>query len=208
MTRDQRPRCKRCRAPLVIPAKGRPPVYCGNTCRCLAYQKRKRRSAHFKRYSCEWSTPQDFFDELDAEFRFTLDVCATAENAKYEEFYTRDQDGLVQLWTGRAWCNPPYGRGVGCWLAKAYQVIRSGEAELVVCLVHARTDTLWWHEWYRRADAVQFVRRRLRFNGADSAPFPSVLMLFVDPRLAGEVLPALDKKWCIISRPSSLTARE
>ena len=32
--------------------------------------------------SGEWETPQAFFDKLDREFRFTLDACATDENAK------------------------------------------------------------------------------------------------------------------------------
>lgn len=47
-----------------------------------------------------WSTPQDLFDELDAEFGFTLDVCALPENAKCERFYTPEQDGLLQNWHG------------------------------------------------------------------------------------------------------------
>ena len=42
----------------------------------------------------EWATPQDFFDELNAEFGFTLDVCATPENAKCERYFTQDTDGL------------------------------------------------------------------------------------------------------------------
>lgn len=60
-----------------------------------------------------WATPQRFFDELDREFNFELDVCATPENAKCRRFYTKEQDGLAQPWTGRVWCNPPYGREIG-----------------------------------------------------------------------------------------------
>ena len=47
-----------------------------------------------------WSTPQDFFDKLDAEFHFNLDVCATPENAKCSRFFTKEQDGLKQSWGG------------------------------------------------------------------------------------------------------------
>jgi len=69
--------------------------------------------------TCEWETPKDFFDRLDAEFHFTLDVCATAENAKCKRFYTKDQDGLRQDWTGETvWCNPPYGREMPRWIEK------------------------------------------------------------------------------------------
>ena len=66
-----------------------------------------------------WETPQDLFDKLNAEFRFTLDVCATADNAKCLRYYTPEQDGLSQPWEGIVWCNPPYGRGVGAWVQRA-----------------------------------------------------------------------------------------
>lgn len=48
----------------------------------------------------EWATPQDLFDALDATFHFTLDPCATPENAKCAKFYTKEQDGLKQDWGG------------------------------------------------------------------------------------------------------------
>lgn len=63
-----------------------------------------------------WATPQRFYDELDREFNFELDVFATPENAKCRRFYTKEQDGLAQPWTGRVWCNPPYGREIGKWV--------------------------------------------------------------------------------------------
>ena len=56
-----------------------------------------------------WSTPQDFFDLLKNEFSFTVDVCASPENAKCEKYYTKDIDGLAQKWEGVCWMNPPYG---------------------------------------------------------------------------------------------------
>lgn len=73
-----------------------------------------------------WATPQDFFDALDAEFHFTLDACAVKENAKCEAYYTPEQDGLDQPWTGRVWCNPPYGRNVGQWVKKAHDTASGG----------------------------------------------------------------------------------
>lgn len=48
----------------------------------------------------DWATPQDFFDELDKEFHFDLDPCADAENAKCKEFFTKEQNGLLQDWGG------------------------------------------------------------------------------------------------------------
>jgi|GEM_PF-5770545 len=67
-------------------------------------------------------TPQDFFDRLDAEFGFDLDVCATRSNAKCERFYSRKDDGLAQPWTGTCWCNPPYGQ-IKHWLRKGLKAM-------------------------------------------------------------------------------------
>ena len=72
-----------------------------------------------------WETPQDLFDKLNEEFHFNLDACAIPENAKCEKFFTLEQDGLKQEWEGTVWCNPPYGKTVGEWVAKAYQTSRN-----------------------------------------------------------------------------------
>lgn len=123
-----------------------------------------------------WATPQDFFDQLNAEFGFTLDVCATADNAKCERFYTKEDDGLTQPWTGRVWMNPPYGRTIGHWMRKAYLSAQQGAT--VVCLVPARTDTAWWHDYAAKGN-VRFIRGRLKFGGHQNpAPFPSAVVVF------------------------------
>ena len=126
----------------------------------------------------EWATPQDFFDGLNKEFCFGLDVCATAENAKCDAYYTKKQNGLAQAWHKAAavcWMNPPYGRQIGAWMKKAYEESQKGAT--VVCLVPARTDTAWWHDYAMRG-SVRFVRGRLKFGGADRAPFPSAVVIF------------------------------
>ena len=70
----------------------------------------------------EWSTPQDFYDNLNSEFHFTLDTCATDENHKCEKYYTKEVNGLLQDWSGETvFCNPPYGRKVtGEWVKKCF----------------------------------------------------------------------------------------
>jgi phage N-6-adenine-methyltransferase len=131
---------------------------------------------HFSSATDLWSTPPDFFSALDRVFHFTLDACATAENAKCARFYTREQDGLAQPWTGNVWCNPPYGRTIGKWMRKAWESAQNGAT--VVCLVPARTCTRWWHDYATKGD-VLFLRGRLKFGDAESsAPFPSALVVF------------------------------
>lgn len=125
--------------------------------------------ALFSSDSCEWETPPSLFAALDAEFRFTLDVCARASNAKCERFYSPEDDGLSLPWIGACWCNPPYGRQVGEWIRKAYEESRR-PGTIVVCLIHARTDTAWWHAWAMRAAEVRFIRRRVRFLAPQGGP--------------------------------------
>lgn len=124
-----------------------------------------------------WATPQRFFDELNSEFNFELDVCATPENAKCRRFYTKEQDGLAHPWTGRVWCNPPYGREIGKWVKKAFETAARGG--LVVMLLPARTDTRWFHDYIYGKAEVRFIRGRLKFGDSkNSAPFPSMVVIF------------------------------
>lgn len=134
-------------------------------------------SVHFRSKTCLWATPWDFFQKLDAEFGFTLDVCALPENAKCKRYFTPKVDGLKQDWRGVCWMNPPYGREIGKWVAKALESARNGST--VVCLLPARTDTAWWHNYVMQASEIRFVKGRLRFVGAESsAPFPSAVVVF------------------------------
>ena len=131
----------------------------------------------FSSKSDVWETPQDFFDKLNAEFEFKTDVCATADNAKCENYYTPEQDGLKQEWQGNCWMNPPYGREIGTWMGKAYNSARKNGAT-VVCLVPARTDTKWWHTYGVRGE-ITYLKGRLKFgDGKNAAPFPSAVIVF------------------------------
>ena len=126
-----------------------------------------------------WATPQDFFDKLNAEFHFDLDVCADEINHKCDKYYTKEQDGLAMQWKGTVWCNPPYGREIGSWVRKA--LFASVGGATVVMLIPARTDTKWFHDYIYKRDNVEirFVRGRLKFgNSKNSAPFPSMVVVF------------------------------
>lgn len=133
--------------------------------------------ACFSSKRMDWPTPQFLFDALDAEFGFTLDPCASAENAKCRKFFTADDNGLEKDWTGeRVFMNPPYGRQIGKWMRKAWESARGGA--IVACLVPARTDTDWWHRYAMHGE-IRFFKGRLRFEGAPhGAPFPSAVVIF------------------------------
>ena len=134
---------------------------------------------HYSSKTNEWSTPQDFFDELDKEFDFTLDPCATSENAKCTKYFTVEDDGLKQDWSNDVvFMNPPYGREIKYWVQKAYEESLKGAT--VVCLIPARTDTAYWHDYiFGKADDIRFLRGRLKFGGSKNpAPFPSAIIIY------------------------------
>ena len=134
-------------------------------------------NVHFMSNRLDWGTPNEIFEPLDKEFGFTLDPCATPENAKCEKFYTPDDDGLSRSWADEVvFMNPPYGREIGKWIKKAYE---ESCQSVVVCLIPSRTDTAWWHDYCMKADEIRFLRGRVRFvGGSSSAPFPSAIVVF------------------------------
>lgn len=125
-----------------------------------------------------WETPRALFDELNAEYHFTLDPCATPENAKCENYFTEQDDGLSKNWGGQSvFCNPPYGLELRKWVKKAWEEAQK-PGTTVVLLIPARTDTGWFHDYCLRGK-VRFLRGRLKFGGAkNNAPFPSMVVTF------------------------------
>lgn len=147
-------------------------------------------NVHFMSRKDDWETPQDLFDALNAEFRFTLDAAASDSNHKLPRYYTLDTDGLSQDWGGEwVFCNPPYGnRETGVWTEKCYKEAQKPNT-IVVLLIPARTDRKSFHQYiYNQPNVeIRFLKGRLRFevNGQKigTAPFPSMLCIFNNNRV-------------------------
>lgn len=125
-------------------------------------------------------TPE-LFAALDAEFHFTLELAALPHNAKCARFFTPGDDALTHTWEGVCWLNPPYGFALRIWLRKAHESAEQGAT--VVCLVPARTDTTWWHDYVLPHAEIRYIRGRGKFNGiGNSATFPSAIAVFRPPK--------------------------
>ena len=83
--------------------------------------------------------------------------------------------------------NPPYGREIKYWIQKAYEESLKGAT--VVCLIPARTDTTYWHNYiFGKASEVRFVKGRLKFgDGKNSTPFPSAVIVFDNSKPAAQI---------------------
>ena len=138
---------------------------------------RVRNDGRWHSRGSDWSTPQELFDELDAEFHFTLDPCASDWNAKCKKYYTEADNGLEQDWSGETvFMNPPYGKDLKLWMQKAFE-----SDTTVVCLVPAATDTSWWHDYALKGE-IRYLRGRPRFvtkeNTWQQTFSPSVIVIF------------------------------
>lgn len=127
-----------------------------------------------------WETPFSLFEKLDREFHFTLDPCCIPQTAKCKKYYTKKEDGLKQSWEGETvFMNPPYGKvDTYVWMRKAYRESKKPNTK-VICLIPARTDTEYWHEFCMEANEIRFIQGRVVFgNAASAAPFPSAVVIF------------------------------
>ena len=148
-----------------------------------------------------WETPTALLETLHAVFgRFDLDPCAPRKSrtrVKAKVHLTDADDGLSVPWNGVVFVNPPYGRTLAAWVAKAHREVEEGRAKTVVALLPARPDTAYWHDHVASHAAVYFLRGRLRFGeGTQSAPFPSALAIWgADPETLATLDAALPEAW-------------
>lgn len=165
----------------------------------------------------DWETPVKFFDERWEEVGgFDMDVACTpdqytAKRVLHEggticvppEYYDEHQpfdtqwiwkDGLAQPWHGKVWLQPPYGLKLRKWVPKAVCQVECGNVELVMALLPANTDTIWWQahvlsyvgedgygcETYpMKPTEIRFIKGRLQFVGApDPATFASAIVVW------------------------------
>lgn len=113
----------------------------------------------------DWFTPPWIFERLG--LRFDLDPCAPAGGLPWipaERFYSLPDDGLDLPWSGRVWCNPPYGKDTGKWLAR---LAAHGDG---VALVFARTDAEWFQLVAPKASALLFIAGRVPFVDRTGEP--------------------------------------
>lgn len=133
-----------------------------------------------------WETPLELFAVLNEEYKFTLDAAASYENAKCERYFTRDDDALVQCWTGESvFVNPPYGRGPGChglekWVAKCEAASLSGAN--VVLLAPCDPSTRWFSSANHAALECRLLTPRPQFvppPGVTASSSPSTTAAFI-----------------------------
>jgi len=142
-----------------------------------------------------WTTPKELLEPLYSVFgAFDLDPCSPSSGrtapVRAKAYYTKDDDGLSLPWFGTCFVNPPYGKALRHWVAKAYEESRCGNTQTIVMLMPARTDTKFWHQSIVGKATIFFLKGRLKFGNAEQvAPFPSCLVIWGG---SDEVITALE----------------
>lgn len=143
------------------------------------------KSLHFSSEMMTWRTPPEIFNPLHAEINFDCDICASPGSNLLPNYVSPDMDALSPIpWAAygnRLWMNPPYGRALSKWMARTHAEWLNGLD--ITCLIPARTDTAYWHDYVMQADEIRFVRGRIRFldesgQATNAAPFPSAIIRF------------------------------
>ncbi len=133
----------------------------------------------------DWATPQSFVNlvEKKMNLKFDLDVCAYNHTTKAKKWFTEQDDALTKEWKGNCWMNPPYGQAIPIWLNYAYEQSQK-HGSTIVCLVPARTDTVWFHNAAGRGTLI-LLKGRISFeraHGKDTehkpGAFGSMLIVF------------------------------
>lgn len=133
----------------------------------------------FESNTVEWETPDSIFKPLDDEFHFTLDVCATEENAKCKQYFSKEQDAFKQEWKGTCWMNPPYGNELKKWVRKAYDSFANDAT--VVCLLPVRTNTNYWHDYVFPYAEIRYIRGYPKFgNAKQGLKVPLAIVIYGD----------------------------
>jgi phage N-6-adenine-methyltransferase len=136
----------------------------------------------------EFETPQWFYDLVNQDYRFVVDICASRENAKSPVYISKEVDALKLDWAHDVakgqkiafWMNPPYS-DPGPWVEKAYRESLKGLT--IVALLPGDFSTKWWHDWVSKAYSIYLIKGRLKFSGQGPARFPNALVVFQPHRV-------------------------
>lgn len=121
--------------------------------------------------SNEWYTPAKYINAA-REVMGGIDLdpasCSLANTiVQAKRYYTHEENGLMQPWYGRVWCNPPYiSEGerstYTSWtrkLLREYEVLQTIQQAILLIAVH--TERAWFQPLY--AYPICFVDHQIMF---------------------------------------------
>ena len=134
------------------------------------------------RRSDEWSTPRDLFQSLDQQYDFTFDVAASKDNARIDQYWTKEDNALTKDWDNshRYWMNPPFSKAKE-FFEKIKTENGKNKIKLVSIYKASNLETKTWQEYIlETANWVLFLDKRVNFDShagsSNQVPFGSALI--------------------------------
>jgi phage N-6-adenine-methyltransferase len=118
----------------------------------------------------EWYTPNYIIDAARKTMgSIDLDPASSAianQTVMAKKYYTKEDDGLKQLWYGNIWLNPPYSRSLISQFSSAV-INKRQEYDQAIVLVNNATETRWFQYLLRSCNTYCIFNGRIKFLGAD-----------------------------------------
>ena len=113
----------------------------------------------------DWKTPKKIYDQ----FIETGYIDCFPYKAQYDEFKKEYREQKLFV-------NPPFSKmkQVADWVWHQHIDNKC----LVALLIPARTDTKYFHKLLKLQPEIVFIEGRLHDNESNSAPFPTILLIF------------------------------
>lgn len=123
----------------------------------------------------EWYTPAEYIEAARRVMGgIDLDPASSDianKTVKADVYLTAQDDGLIYSWNGRVWMNPPYsGELIGKFSAKLVEHYKAGDISEAIVLVNNATETAWYQGMMREAEAICFIKGRIRFIDMQGTP--------------------------------------
>jgi phage N-6-adenine-methyltransferase len=116
----------------------------------------------------EWYTPPEFVEAArEVMGSITLDPATSPEANEVVQaygFFTAEDNGLEQDWTGNIWMNPPYSSDlIGKFVEKLAAAVEEGSVQQAVVLVNNATETKWFARLASVSSMLCFPTGRIKF---------------------------------------------
>jgi hypothetical protein len=123
----------------------------------------------------EWYTPPEYLAAA-RQVLGTIDLDPASsdvaqQNVRADRYFTKEDDGLSQPWSGKVWLNPPYATGlIEKFVNKLCDHFDNGDVTEAIALTNNGTETRWFQSLAERASATCLPSRRVKFLDTDGDP--------------------------------------
>ena len=130
----------------------------------------------------EWGTPPELIEKLGLK-EDTFDVCASDENHKFPQYWTKHDNCLRRPWPREQWCwmNPPFSSAYS-FFEKAAKEADEGSKIVAIYKASNLEAKVWQELIFPHASAILFLKGRTNYviegKGSKGVPFGSAIIYF------------------------------